>query len=218
MAADQGLESGGDEAGGRITLGVLTAIEEDSAVSQRRMARRLGIALGLTNAYLKRCVRKGLVKMSQAPANRYLYYLTPKGFSEKSRLTAEYLTWSFQFYRMARVELDGLLEHCAARGWPRIALCGAGELAEIAVLCAMRHAVQIVGIVDEDSGTAEALGLPLAPEVAALGPVDAVIVTDLKDSQARFEALIRGLPADRVLTPNFLNVSRDGMPSGEGGG
>ncbi len=58
-----------------ITLGVLTAIEQDSAVTQRSLARDLGIALGLANAYLKRCAKKGLVKISQAPANRYAYYL-----------------------------------------------------------------------------------------------------------------------------------------------
>ena len=45
---------------------------------------------------------KGLVKMSQVPLNRYAYYLTPQGFAEKSRLTAEYLSVSFNFFRRAR--------------------------------------------------------------------------------------------------------------------
>ena len=63
-------------------------VEENSQITQRSLASELGIALGLTNAYLKRCVRKGWVKINQAPANRYAYYLTPRGFAEKSRLTA----------------------------------------------------------------------------------------------------------------------------------
>ena len=90
----------GEEA--KITLGLLSAVEANSALTQRSVASDLGIALGLANAYLKRCVRKGLVKVKQVPANRYSYYLTPKGFAEKSRLTAEYLSISFNFFRSAR--------------------------------------------------------------------------------------------------------------------
>ena len=79
----------------RIMLGLLDAVEQDRAQSQRHLASELGIALGLVNAYLKRCIKKGLVKVSEAPARRYAYYLTPKGFAEKSRLTVEYLSASF---------------------------------------------------------------------------------------------------------------------------
>ena len=70
-----------------VTLNILDTAEQNEHISQRDLSRKLGVALGLANSYLKRCVRKGLIKVQQAPANRYLYYLTPKGFSEKSRLT-----------------------------------------------------------------------------------------------------------------------------------
>ena len=72
-----------------VTLNILDTVEQNEHISQRDLSRKLGVALGLANSYLKRCVRKGLIKVQQAPANRYLYYLTPKGFSEKSRLTAQ---------------------------------------------------------------------------------------------------------------------------------
>ena len=85
----------------RITLGLLEAVESGRAHTQRGLAADLGIALGLVNIYLKRCVKKGLVKVSQAPARRFAYYLTPNGFAEKSRLTGEYLSWSLTFFRMA---------------------------------------------------------------------------------------------------------------------
>ena len=62
----------------KLTLDLLDAIERQDNISQRHLARHMGIALGLTNSYLKRCVRKGLVKIHHVPANRYLYYLTPK--------------------------------------------------------------------------------------------------------------------------------------------
>src|SRR3972149_9861076 len=73
----------------RVMLGLLESVERDGGQSQRRLASELGIALGLVNAYLKRCIKKGLVKVSEAPARRYAYYLTPQGFAEKSRLTVE---------------------------------------------------------------------------------------------------------------------------------
>src|SRR3989338_5820861 len=85
----------------QFVLEVLDAVGKRSDLSQRSLAGDMGIALGLANSYLKRCIRKGFIKISEAPANRYLYYLTPKGFTEKSRLTAKYLSYSFAFYRKA---------------------------------------------------------------------------------------------------------------------
>jgi DNA-binding transcriptional regulator LsrR (DeoR family) len=67
----------------RIMLGLLDSVERNSGQSQRHLASELGIALGLVNAYLKRCMNKGLVKVSQAPTRRYVYYITPQCFAEK---------------------------------------------------------------------------------------------------------------------------------------
>ena len=108
----------------RIVLGLLEFVERDGAQSQRKLASDLGIALGLVNAYLKRCVKKGLLKISQAPPRRYAYYLTPHGFAEKSRLTVEYLSTSFSFFRRAREDCSSVLNAARARGWNRIALFG----------------------------------------------------------------------------------------------
>ena len=93
-----------------ITLGLLNAVDESSSVTQRAVAKELGIALGLVNTYLKRCVTKGLIKVRQVPANRYAYYLTPKGFSEKARLTGEYLTQGFQLFRLSRSQIVEIMK------------------------------------------------------------------------------------------------------------
>ena len=114
-------ESGRETGDPQIVLGLLNSIERDSTITQRRLAGDLGIALGLANSYLRRCVRKGLIKMSQVPLNRYSYYLTPQGFAEKSRLTAEYLAVSFNFFRRARNDCAELFEQCAARATARCA-------------------------------------------------------------------------------------------------
>jgi DNA-binding MarR family transcriptional regulator len=192
----------------QITLGVLNAVEENSAVTQRSLARELGIALGLANAYLKRCAKKGLIKIAQAPANRYAYYLTPQGFAEKSRLTARYFSQSFNLFRFARAQYDELLAACVARSWRRIALAGAGDLAEIAVLCASRHDLKVTGLLDARAAGGARLGLPVVNRLKDLGPVDAVVVTDMSEPQAVFDALVQVLPRERVLAPDFLKIAR----------
>lgn len=204
-----------------ITLGLLEAVQADGALTQRSAASQLGIALGLTNAYLKRCVKKGLIKVKQVPPNRYSYYLTPKGFTEKSRLTAEYLSYSFTIFRRARNECADIFGDCAGRGWRRVALCGTGDVAEIATLCAREQPeVEIAGVVAREPGLDRAagyLGLPLAAYLMELGPVDAVILTDLRAPQATYDWLRGQLPDDRVLAPLFLRVTRAAGNSGAAG-
>ena len=100
----------------RIMLGLLDAVEQNRAQSQRLLASELGIALGLVNAYLKRCIKKGLVKVRSAPARRYAYYLTPQGFAEKSRLTVDYLSYSFSFFRQAKTDCSELFK-TASDSW-----------------------------------------------------------------------------------------------------
>ena len=193
----------------RITLGLLNAVEANSAVTQRSVARDLGIALGLANAYLKRCVRKGLVKVQQVPANRYAYYLTPQGFAEKSQLTAEYLSISFRFFRRAREECAVVFEDCVDRGWDKVVLAGADDLGEIAFLCATDMRLTVVAFHDTNANRSEYLGLPVAAHLEDLPPFDAVVVTDFRTPQAIFDALIKAIPAERVLAPALLAITRE---------
>jgi DNA-binding MarR family transcriptional regulator len=202
-----GSEVSAPEADGdsRITLGVLTAVDESSAVTQRVLARDLGIALGLANAYIKRCIGKGLIKVTQAPARRYVYYLTPQGFAEKSRLTAQYLSYSFDFFRLARTQCREVFDSCQARGWNRILLCGGGELAEIAALYAASSGITLVGVLEiapAQPGRQEPLDL------SGFAAIDAAIVTDHKAPQAVYDRLVRELGPERVFAPRLLNVSR----------
>src|SRR3984957_543273 len=127
-------EAGGE---GRIVLDLLNSVEADGGRSQRHIAAELGIALGLVNAYLKRCVKKGLVKVGEAPARRYAYYLTPQGFTEKSRLTVNYLSTSFSFFRLAKGDCARAFEAAKISGFSRLVLAGRSDLAEIAILCAV---------------------------------------------------------------------------------
>src|SRR5215510_10250780 len=135
----------------RVMLGLLESVERDGGQTQRRLASDLGIALGLVNAYLKRCITKGLVKVSEAPARRYAYYLTPHGFAEKSRLTVEYLSYSFSLFRQAKKDYTAALDMARGCGFARIVLLGVSDLSEIAAICALDGGITIVGIVDRES-------------------------------------------------------------------
>jgi DNA-binding MarR family transcriptional regulator len=198
-----GVETGTSarDASDEIVLGVLDAVERDPSVTQRSVARELGIALGLANAYLRRCVRKGLIKVSEVPRRRYAYYLTPQGFAEKSRLTVTYLSDSFSFFRKARTQCGELFALASARGQRRLALLGHGDLAEIASLVAREHPVEIVGVIAAGSDA-----MLLAADLAGAGPADAVVVTALVDPRGALEAALRAFAADRVYVPAILRV------------
>ncbi len=210
LSSDSTTPTQSSDAETRITLELLNAVHENAQVSQRSLAGELGIALGLTNAYLKRCVRKGLVKVAHAPANRYAYYLTPKGFAEKSRLTASYLKRSFNFYREARSQCDAALAQCATHSWRRVALAGAGELAEIALLCSLQHEVEIAGVIDANSADESFMHVPLARKLGDLRDIDAVLLTDSAHPQNTFDQLAGHISAERILTPILLGILRDG--------
>lgn len=190
-----------------ITLGVLNAVHDNSRVTQRSMAGELGIALGLTNSYLKRCIKKGLVKVQQVPANRYAYYLTPQGFSEKSRLTRRYLTQGFQFFRIAREQCSGIFKICSEQGLSRIALHGLTDLAEIAVICAKDHDIELISITDPSSQLESYAGIPVFREIPPADSLDAFVVTDLGNPQREYDNLVKIFGAERVFAPTILRVS-----------
>jgi DNA-binding MarR family transcriptional regulator len=189
----------------RILLDLLNSVERDGGQSQRRLASELGIALGLVNAYLRRCVKKGLVKVTEAPARRYIYYLTPQGFAEKSRLTVEYLSVSFGFFRRAKAECGRVFGTAAERGFSRVALAGISDLAEIAMICALDTGVKVTGVVDSKATVSHFVGLPVASSFAAIADAcDAVMITDLQRTAELSEQASAVFAAERVLTPNLI--------------
>jgi hypothetical protein len=191
----------------RIMLGLLDAVEQDRAQSQRLLASELGIALGLVNAYLKRCIKKGLVKVRSAPARRYAYYLTPQGFAEKSRLTVQYLSYSFEFFRQAKHDCSELFSIAKSRGIRRILLAGESDLAEICALCGMEHDIEIVGLIQTAAIKREFMGAPVFSDFETVTKsFDCVLITGVTDARELTEGAIVRFGADRVLVPEMLRV------------
>ena len=195
-----------DETDEQRMLELLDVVGRETELNQRRLAREMGVALGLANSYLKRCVRKGLVKISSAPANRYLYYLTPKGFAEKSRLTAKYLSTSFEFYRRAGDSCLRALNECTARRWHKVLLGGASDLAEIAALRALESDVQIIGVYDRDSTRRKLVACPVWRALKDASAFDGCVLTDLLVPERMYKHLIGHLGRERVLVPDILRL------------
>lgn len=193
-----------------ITLDLLDAIDRDPTISQRRLASELGIALGLANAYLKRCAKKGFIKISSVPARRFAYYLTPHGFAEKARLTQSYLSNSFGFFRTAREDCLHLIIDCIDLGWSRAALLGVSDLAEIMALCCADHPIELVGIVDVEQTTTRVAGIPIFTTHLQLPPFDGVIVTDMSAPQAAYDHAGELFGYAQVKAPRLLRI----MPHG----
>ncbi len=193
----------------KTELDFLTAVERGEVVSQQTLSRRVGAAVGLINALLKRAMRKGYVKARSAPAKRWAYYLTPRGFAEKSRLVAEYLEVSLALFRQAREEYEVLFLHAERQGTRKIVLVGAGELAEIAVLAAHDVDLSICAILDEADNRNRIAGCQVVRSLDEAGAFDAVVLTEMRLPQESYERIAAVIDKDLIIVPEFLRVVRD---------
>jgi len=186
-------------------LELLAAIGEGQALSQRALAQRLGVALGLTNLLLKRLAKKGFIKMVEFPRKpaarkRLRYLLTPKGIQEKVRLSYDHAAYSLVLYRRARQTLRESLALLPQNGMKRVALCGTGEAAELAYLTLREAGLEPVGIFGP-AADGPFLGLPVRPVSELAGEqVDAVVLATFERPDAEMAALARlGIPLDKML-------------------
>jgi len=178
-------------------LRLLEAVHEDSRVTQRGMAKKLGIALGLANIYLKRMIHKGYIKCVNVQPNRISYLITPRGIAEKARLTYEFMDYSLHLYGEVRQHLREAMQDCAAEG-KRVAIYGSGEAAELAYLSLKESGMEPVAIFDQQGGR-EFLGMPVRPiaEHAAV-EFDLMIVATLdRSGQQAADLQSVGVPRDK---------------------
>lgn len=170
-------------------------------MSQRSLARQLGIALGLTNLLVRRMVRKGWVRVVRIRPNRMQYLLTPSGIAEKARMTQAYLRRSLRFYAQARDRIRERFDVLSGT-WPeangngngsetaekRIVFYGAGEVAEIGYICVQATDLRLVGIVDNNA--TRFFDVPVFTR-KELGPT-----------------AVAGCPYDRLVVMSFADVER----------
>jgi DNA-binding MarR family transcriptional regulator len=190
----------------KVMAQLLSKIEQDPLFTQRGLAADLDIALGLMNQYLKRCLNKGWVRVSQISARRLSYFLTPEGFKEKSRMVSAYLTNSFMFFKDAKLQCEASFEYCKQQHWHNIALLGIGDLADIAKLIGQSFGFSVITILIDNivtDSTVKANGVEVE-----LSRFDAVLITDLTNPQQNYDLIKQYIESERLLTIDLLQISR----------
>lgn len=182
-------------------LDLLTEIAEGDGVTQRRLAKKLGIALGLTNLYIKRLAKKGYIRIVNIKRSRLKYLLTPRGIAEKARLTYQFMEYSLGYYVKLRETFRQCLLPVSRSDNRRVLLYGSGEIAEIAALVLWEFDLILECVVDDEKSGTSFLGY----KVRALAEIpelsfDWIVVAVLNGSEGLQERLRElKVPDDRIV-------------------
>jgi len=182
---------------------LLAEVADEQPVSQRELAKRLGIALGLVNSYLKNFVAKGFIRIKNYPQNRYAYLLTPTGMAEKARLAYQHVNYFTNLYTVTRQDYLLLFRELAERGVTRVSFCGVDEVAEIAWLSLQEAGVALDKVMDDIAPDRDFMGrrvMALSSEQLA-GNLPIVITSLKRAAQLRSQLLELGIPDSLILFP-----------------
>jgi DNA-binding MarR family transcriptional regulator len=179
------------ETGQYRSLQILDELSNNDALTQRDLSQRLGIALGLVNSYIKNLVAKGYITVRNIPSKRYAYYLTPKGFSEKSRLAYDLLQDYTRIYREAKNNYRQLFIELEHAGVKCIVFAGADEVAEFAYITLQDTKLELTGVVDTERAGEMFFGRKINP-LSGLQSMeyDDIIVTSYLKREAMHKALL----------------------------
>jgi len=183
-------------------LKVLEELSANSSITQRHLALKLEVALGLANLMMHRLVKKGYIKVVNIQSNRIKYLLTPHGLSEKTRLTYEYLEYSLHLYRSVRRVLKEALEPVAETGRKAIVLLGVGEIAEIIFLTLKELNMDLVAVADDRLKGGSFLGVPvLGLEEIASCTFDFAIVSVLRNDSEDYSQRLKvlGVEEEKIM-------------------
>ena len=185
------------------TLKLLEEIDKDSTQSQRDLSIKLNISLGLVNSFIKRLAKKGYFKIATVPKNRVKYILTPKGALEKTRLTYQYLQYSFGFYRTARRNLREYFMNLVEKGVKRVVFYGVSDVAEIAYITLQETSIKMIAIVDEKAKGKVFLGnIVKSPDILESLSYDKILVTFMDKKAFAVDGLVkRGIARNNIIIP-----------------
>lgn len=183
---------------------LLSEVADEQPVSQRELAKRLGIALGLVNSYLKNFVAKGFIRIKNYPHNRYAYLLTPNGMAEKARLAYQHVNYFTSLYTVTRQDYLILFRDLAGRGVSQVAFCGIDEVAEIAWLSLQEAGLKLSGVMDDSNPGRDFMGRQVVGlSTESLSGQQPVVITSLKRAdQLRSRLLELGVGNSRILFPD----------------
>ncbi len=182
---------------------LMEEIAREEPLTQRDLSRRLDIALGLVNSYLKNLVAKGYVRIKAFPRKRYAYVLTPQGIAEKSRLAYQHLSYFTNLYRIARQDYAAIFRAQAAGGVRNVSFCGVDEVAEIAYLSLKETGIGLAVVMDDERAGGTFFGTTITSlrEGIAVGS-DRIVVTSFKRGEALRQRLLElGIDPESICMP-----------------
>ena len=149
------------------TLTLFNTVESSPEVNQRQLAQELDVSLGLTNTYFQRVLKKGWVRAKQVKARRWLYFLTPQGALEKSRLSLSYMHRTLDSFRELKSNGDEHLRILSNKGVTGIHLCGENDLTEVLSFCFSGAEIELLSVIPEKTLLADCLqnDKPALPEL-----------------------------------------------------
>ena len=190
-----------------IELRLFNQIEKNKNHSQRSISKELNIALGLSNALIKKFLSKGFLKLSQAPMKRYFYYITPRGLIEKAKLTKEFLTSSLDFYNKIRNQYEKEFQKIKKQKPSKIILIGISEFTEIAILAAKITEVKIDYIVESNFKKKKFCDISIKTNINRFLNLKQNVFFILS-SQKGISNILTKIPKNRYLVkPDFLLLS-----------
>ena len=146
-------------------------------------------------------LKKGYFKARHIPKNRIRYYLTPKGASEKTRLTYVYIQHSYNFYKDARQKLRDLYTELESQNVSRIVFYGASDLAEIAYLSMQETNIELVAVFDDDKEGKRFMRHTVAnPDRMGSFSFDRILITSINSTEIILQRIAAlGLSIEDVI-------------------
>lgn len=180
---------------------ILSEVSDEQPVSQRELAKRLGIALGLVNSYIKNFVAKGYIRIKNYPQNRYAYLLTPQGIAEKGRLAYQHVHYFTSLYTVTRQDFLTLFKGLADSGITQVAFCGVDEVTEIAWLSLRESGLELSAVMDDQNVGSDFMGWKVVSLSHGMLAVNQkLIITSMKRSnQLRVRLRELGASDDAVI-------------------
>lgn len=186
-------------------LDFLSSLEEGKEVTQKGISNHISVSIGFVNALIKKFLKKGIIKVQQAPYKRYVYYLTPEGFSEKSKLVLEYVTDSLSLFRSLRKELNTIFTYNKKI---KFILYGTSEISEIAILSANEVGSEIIGIVEPNLNKKKIFNIPILKKIPANLINKKILICCSKNAQKIYFNLLQEIPEDRIVVVKSLFISK----------
>jgi DNA-binding MarR family transcriptional regulator len=182
-------------------LQFLEELEKNPTISQRELSKKFNIALGVTNACIKKLARKGWVKIRGLNHRKIYYHLTSEGLGMKAKLTLKYLAYNVKLYTDLKNLFTRKLQEMESKGIKRVVFYGVGDEMEVAYVTLQWVNLDLVGIVDDDEGKQ---GMKLfgyrikrPEEIPSLRP-DGVLITSLSDSESLWEGLKKRIDIEKI--------------------